>query len=235
MTSSKNPWGRDMISYMEAAAMFGLRHGISNKIMVSTVVSKCHQEAWELLPPAGGLGCPPTHGGAGLKPVLHYCDFYSTCHEGVRKNPGYYFGKFEFSAKHGGKWGRIDPFRCAIESTADRRVERVASVCRCAASPASVPLDEKELWATVYNDRRAPLPPSRAHACDLSLCAVRRSRAASAPARRLHRAGGAPPQRRLPPLLGRRVPSERVAGRRVVRRVTTTVLTREVRQNRSEY
>lgn len=123
MTSSKNPWGMDMISYMEAAAMLGLRHGISNKIMVSTVVTNCHQEAWELLPPAGGLGCPPT-GGAGLKPVLHYCDFYSTCHEGVRKNPGYYFGKFEFSSKHGGKWGRVDPFRrAAIESRAGRRVE----------------------------------------------------------------------------------------------------------------
>ena len=100
--ASKNAWAVDMPAFMHSTAMYGLRHGVSDRFMVSNAHAGCGSEGWGSIE-GGALrrtGCAPPPSNVPL-PVIHFCQFYNT--EKEAKVPGRFFGKYEFSARHGGR------------------------------------------------------------------------------------------------------------------------------------
>ena len=141
MIDSGEAWALDMDAYVVAAASHGLRHGNSPRLFVSNAAVGCDDEAWAQL--SEQLGCELPEGPAAQRPVLHYCQFYTTNYDAKdsdpdRKVPGRFFGKYEFSKRHGGHWADIDPFACG-------------------AAPAQLELDSEHLNEVISDSTSDPV------------------------------------------------------------------------------
>lgn len=152
LDAEKAAWAMDMPTYSHAAAVYGLRHEVSPSLMVSDPsASSCSSEGWAA-PDAqlGGGSCPlagccqPRPGaatGPPPLPVIHFCQFYNAMKlkpsDTPMRPPGRYFGKYEFSARHGGSWGKLSPLSCAqpMPTVLPRDDEFVDGVMRNASAP----------------------------------------------------------------------------------------------------
>ena len=79
--------------------------------------------------------CTEMHGPPEVpRPMLHFCQFYSLSKEKV---VGRYFGKYEFSERHGGRWAKLSPLSCSTPQPAvlERDDEFLTSVLEDPASP----------------------------------------------------------------------------------------------------
>lgn len=134
-------WGMDMPAYSHAAAVYGLRHEVSPGFFVSNAGVTCGAEAWDSIDALlGSRGDPASCRRKAAapeqvpRPMLHFCQFYSLSKEKV---VGRYFGKYEFSERHGGRWAKLSPLSCSTPQPAvlERDDEFLTSVLEDPASP----------------------------------------------------------------------------------------------------